>query len=647
MSYRFDANGGDSDKKITLEFTSGNTVTLGIDEGDTTLSLKKYISRNNLGGLDAGYGRIVLSSLDDEAYNLYENTTNAVISVTIRDRITTTNVDLRGEDFEDEDLRHNDFSMSNLSDANFLEADLTMADFSEADLQRANLQADLSGTDFSMSNLSNANLSDSYLEETSFYRANLSNANLEDSKFISNNFEDANLSNANLLNCNFYNVIFSGANLSYANLRNIMIEVGDFSGVNFLGADLSNATLKRCILKNLNMSDANLFRANLSRSNLSRSNLSRSNLSGSNLRRTKMSRVNLSGANLSNADLSGADLSGADLSGADLSGAKLDEANLDGANMTGVIRDILPVPGLPRSQLIAAINAGDDTRIDEILKQIPESEQKQELKSVVLFQAIKSNKAGRTIDLLVNSRRDIGLTLRQFDYASVDRNYNKDSRNSELVSQSQTRNPRHLRSSEKCKTSFDIIMQDDVDLMEYLNADDVDNENEKKDESEKRAIFFVGEEASNLTPMIMSLNQLLYNIHNSVYTSDCKPSPDGSQYNPNELKDAIFQLQFTTRYNVYLRNLIDVILNSDKRVFYILPLMSNGQRIEVPRVASLPNVLVNNPFGNNYSNYVSADHCQGGTDRKMYGIYVCNLSCRRKAFIAELRQSSAILNLQC
>jgi uncharacterized protein YjbI with pentapeptide repeats len=622
MSYRFHANGGDSHKKITLEFTSGNTLTLGIDEGDTTLSLKKYISRNNLDGLEAGYGRIILSSLDDEAYNLYENMTNAVISVTIRDRITTTNVDLRGENFEDEDLSHHDFSMSNLSDANFSEADLTMADFSEADLQRANLKADLSGTDFSMANLSNADLSDAYLDETSFYRANLSNANLEGSKLISNNFEDANLSGANLLNCNFYNVIFSGANLSYANLRNIMIEVDDssvdFSGVNFLGADLSNATLKRCILKNLNMSDANLFRANLHYSNLSSSNLSRSNLSGSNLRRTKMKRVNLSGANLSGSDLSGADLSGADLSGADLSGAKLDEANLDGANMTGVIRDILPAPAPTRSQLIAAIKASDDTRIEEILKQIPESDQKQKLKTEGLFHAaLGHNKTGRIIDLLVNSRRAIGLTLRIFDYASVARNYNKDSRNSELVES------RHLRSSEKCKTSFDIIMQDDVDLMEYINADDVENEDEKRDALEKRAIFFVGETPSNLTPMVMSLNQLLYNLHNSVYTSDCKPSGDGSQYNPNELKDAIFQLQFTTRYNVYLRNLIDVISNSDKRVFYILPLMSNGQRVEVPRVASLANVMVNNPLGNVQPNHLSADHCQGGTDRKMYGIYVC------------------------
>jgi len=139
----------------------------------------------------------------------------------------------------------------------------------------------------------------------------------------------------------------------------------------------------------------------------------------------------------------------------------------------------------------------------------------------------------------------------------------------------------------------------------------------------KTKIFFAGEDASNLTPMIMSLNQLLYNLHNSVYTSDCRLSGNGSQYNPNELKDAIFQLQFTTRYNVYLRNLIDVILNSDKRVFYILPLMSNGQRVEVPRVASLANVMVNNPLGNVQPNHVSADHCQGGTDRKMYGIYVC------------------------
>jgi len=94
------------------------------------------------------------------------------------------------------------------------------------------------------------------------------------------------------------------------------------------------------------------------------------------------------------------------------------------------------------------------------------------------------------------------------------------------------------------------------------------------------------------------------------------------------MKDGIFQFQFSSGpYNVYLKNLIDVILNSDKRVFYILPLMGvndQGQPIQVSieRSASINNVMVDNPLGVE-GNYIGGVHCQDGTDRKMYGIYAC------------------------
>ena len=628
MSYRFHNDGDDDgDKKITLNFTSGNTVTLGVDEGDTTLSLKKYIWSNKLGGLTSGYGRIVLSSLSlDEAYNLYDNTTNSVISVTIRDRITNTNVDLRGEDFEDDDLSHDNFSMSNLSDANFLNANLSMTDLSNADLQRANLSgADLSGADFSMSNLSYANFLDADLEETIFDRANLSNANLSGSTFVNNSFEGANLQRANLSNANFFNVTLLGANLSYANLHNITIDLDedeefssvDFSGVILSHADLSHANLKRSILKNIDMSDANLFKANLSKANLHRSNLSRVNLSRAIIRRTNMSRANLSGANLSGADLSGSNLSGANLSGADLSGANLSGAI--GLNLDGVIGLNLSV----RTRLLNATKEGDSTKIDEILKEMPDTQEKQDLKILALNQAIRYNKAGPTINLLVDNRNVIGNTLRRFDIDAIDRDYNNEYRRHELL----TQNPPRLRSTdEKCNKLFDHIVQDDIDIIDYLNAKDVDD-SEKRNELEKRAILFVGETPSQLNPVVMSLDQLLHNLHSAVYTSDCVKNGNGEYFETSlgsRVKDAIFQFQFTSRYNVYLRNLIDVILNSDKRVFYILPLMGqDGQRIEVKRVASLRNVGIENPLGNIEPNYISALHCQRGTTQQMYGIYVC------------------------
>lgn len=50
---------------------------------------------------------------------------------------------------------------------------------------------------------------------------------------------------------------------------------------------------------------------------------------------------------------------------------------------------------------------------------------------------------------------------------------------------------------------------------------------------------------------------------------------------------------------------------------------ANNQRIEVERVASIRNVGIENPFGYREGDYVSAAHCQGGTNQQMYGIYVC------------------------
>jgi len=716
MSYRFHPN-----KTITLIFTSGNTVTLGIDEYDNVLSLKRYISENKLDGVTAGYGRIVLSSLEDEMDDLYENTPNDVISVTIKDRVIGPGVDLRGENFEGVDLSGVDLSGANLSGANLssanlsstnlhranlrcanlTSANLTSANLTEADLQGATLhgtnltEANLTGVDFFMSkisdanflsaNLTSVNLEGKILTGINLTKANLTEANLTEANLTEANLTGANFTKANLSEANFTEANLSGANLTEAILTGVILTEAILTGVNLKGkiltgvdltgadltdadlteanlidADLSGATLQRANLtdaklRDADLTEANLFRANLFSADLTNATLSSANLTEANLDWTDLLHSNLSSANLTratiltatlvmanltdadfteanltNADLTEANLSGADLEGAILTQADFKQANLSGANLSGAILEntiledaILENTILERDadidkiRLLFYAKKGNHARIEEILTQIPESNRKLILKKLALNEAIRHNKAGPTIDLLVEDRASIRIALRRFDLDSIDRRA--------LLTQNP---PRFPSTEEKCKKAHDMIMQDDVDIIKYLNVEDDDEKRddyEKRAELEKRAVFFIGETPDQLTPVVMSLNQLLYNLHNSIYTSDCLKNDNGQYYSNaigSRLKDAIFQFQTTSRYNVYLRNLIDV-LSGDERVFYILPLMDENGRVVVERVASLGNVGVENPLGDIQPDYVSADHCQGDTERRMYGIYVC------------------------
>lgn len=76
--------------------------------------------------------------------------------------------------------------------------------------------------------------------------------------------------------------------------------------------------------------------------------LSEADLTGADYRGTNFSGANLSGANLIGADLNGANLSGANftganLSGADLSGATVGEANFTGADLRGATLEQLSI----------------------------------------------------------------------------------------------------------------------------------------------------------------------------------------------------------------------------------------------------------------------------------------------------------------
>jgi uncharacterized protein YjbI with pentapeptide repeats len=314
MSYRFHSNpDGDDSKKITVKFSSGKTYTLGIDEHDTVLSLKKYIWTNKLNGLTAGYGRIVLSGTSpDDAYNLYDNIPKDVLIVTIKDRIIGPGVDLRGENFEGENFEGVDLSGADLSDSN-----LNRVEFSKSNLSHANLsRANLSGVEFSKTNLSYANLSGAILIYTIYIDTDLSYATLSRTNLAHSYFENINLTRANL----------SRANLSHANLE--------------------GATLRRSVLRKAHLIETKLKKANLAYANLTKANLTKADLSDAILIETNLSETTFIDTILERADLTYAKADLANFSGAKLEGAILIEANLGGSNLDGVK---LPLPNENRN----------------------------------------------------------------------------------------------------------------------------------------------------------------------------------------------------------------------------------------------------------------------------------------------------------
>ena len=132
-----------------------------------------------------------------------------------------------------------------------------------------------------------------------------------------------------------------------ADLRNSYLVHTDLTGVNFVGAnlsdaDFSNSMLDRAnflgtILSLTNLSNTHLSSANLSEAILVHTNLSGANISNTNLSNTMLIHANLFGANLTEANLSDTSVSGTNLSDAILVGANLSDAILSNTNLLGAM----------------------------------------------------------------------------------------------------------------------------------------------------------------------------------------------------------------------------------------------------------------------------------------------------------------------
>lgn len=244
-----------------------------------------------------------------------------------------------------------------------------------------------------------------------------------------------------------------------------------------------------------------------------------------------------------------------------------------------------------------------------------------ELRRRVLIESIKYKLSQDRVEQLVLNRLDVAETLEYFNRNPVERTYDTERRRGELANLGWDRN------NPKCREAFDMIMQEDVNMIDYLNAVDEEEEREKTIQMNTRIILFTGESPEQLTPYPTTLGYLLNNLLSVLYSTDCTNVDTGNFFMMSTISvmtDAILQIQLISRYSIYLSNLIDVLRNSNSRVFAILPLYQNGQRVHVERSASVGN-LGGDPHlrGSQDLNFVSGWHCQEGTNINLYGIYAC------------------------
>ena len=125
-----------------------------------------------------------------------------------------------------------------------------------------------------------------------------------------------------------------GVDWSECRKRNLIMSGLDFSGANFLRADLSSSDLR-----DSNLSEADFTKANLVRASLGGSKAQKTNFTGIIASRTDFSGGDFSDALFNKAETSRSDFSDANLSGADMSKAEFSRAMFSGANVNGVSFD--------------------------------------------------------------------------------------------------------------------------------------------------------------------------------------------------------------------------------------------------------------------------------------------------------------------
>jgi esterase/lipase superfamily enzyme/uncharacterized protein YjbI with pentapeptide repeats len=172
-------------------------------------------------------------------------------------------------------------------------------------------------------------------------RADLDGRNFEGWTFFRVDLSHASLRGANLRGCRLFAVDLTGANAEGGDLSEARLEIVDLSEANLSGSTLAGVSSTFWT----SFHGAALIGANLSNAALKRSRFDLADLTDAMLWRSDLAESSFCEASLRDADLSGANLTQADLQGADLRGARLTETNLDLANLYRCLPEDLVLDG--------------------------------------------------------------------------------------------------------------------------------------------------------------------------------------------------------------------------------------------------------------------------------------------------------------
>jgi len=171
-------------------------------------------------------------------------------------------------------------------------------------------------------------------------------ANLQQAFFKSVKFRNADFTDADLSAASLLACDFSGATFRQANLSYVQADKAHFTSSDMTGFTAENA----------GFSGANFQDARLDEANLRQAMLLEANLQGASLKSASLVNANLDQADLREADLPDADLSGASLRRAKMQGAYVGDAVLDGADLSDC--DLSETEGLRSTQFRATNLSG-------------------------------------------------------------------------------------------------------------------------------------------------------------------------------------------------------------------------------------------------------------------------------------------------
>lgn len=186
---------------------------------------------------------------------------------------------------------------------------------------------------------------------------------------------------------------------------------------------------------------------------------------------------------------------------------------------------------------------------------------------------------------------------------------------------------RAVAKTEKCPSRmsdsncFDIATVDEADIFEFLNADDIENPKEKKEEQKKRIVFLFGNDENNIKAYCYSIdyiNQIEPMSH--IYTECPEKNKKLKNAHGMGLTRPIIRIDLTSPVYIYLKEFLYVLQHSKERIFLLLPRMFKNKHRTVEATASYGALDITAREGY----YLSADHCQKNTEKSLYNIYECN-----------------------